>query len=90
MRLMGRHFIRLRPNILVKCSVMNLGCILYIIPDELFFFFSFKFLKKHLQSGGHDNRVNCIQWHQDNGCLYSCSDDKHIVEWNTQTCKVKW
>uniref|UniRef100_A0A7N5P4A4 WD repeat domain 43 n=1 Tax=Ailuropoda melanoleuca TaxID=9646 RepID=A0A7N5P4A4_AILME len=41
------------------------------------------------KSGGHDNKVNCIQWHQDNGCLYSCSDDKHIVEWNTQTCKVK-
>ncbi|KAG8510211.1 WD repeat-containing protein 43, partial [Galemys pyrenaicus] len=43
------------------------------------------------KNGGHDNKVNCIQWHQDNGCLYSCSDDKHIVEWNTQTCKVnKW
>ncbi|KAF4016492.1 hypothetical protein G4228_008378 [Cervus hanglu yarkandensis] len=46
-------------------------------------------LHSKLISGGHDNRVNCIQWHQDNGCLYSCSDDKHIVEWNTQTCKVK-
>uniref|UniRef100_F7BD58 WD repeat domain 43 n=1 Tax=Ornithorhynchus anatinus TaxID=9258 RepID=F7BD58_ORNAN len=38
---------------------------------------------------GHTNKVNCIQWHQDNGCLYSCSDDKHIVEWNAQKCKVK-
>ncbi|XP_054583957.1 WD repeat-containing protein 43 isoform X2 [Eptesicus fuscus] len=46
-------------------------------------------LHSKLVSGGHDNKVNCIQWHQDNGCLYSCSDDKHIVEWNTQTCKVK-
>ncbi|XP_059799653.1 WD repeat-containing protein 43 [Balaenoptera ricei] len=46
-------------------------------------------LHSKLISGGHDNKVNCIQWHQDNGCLYSCSDDKHIVEWNTQTCKVK-
>ncbi|XP_006880747.1 PREDICTED: WD repeat-containing protein 43 [Elephantulus edwardii] len=46
-------------------------------------------LHSKLISGGHENRVNCIQWHQDNGCLYSCSDDKHIVEWNTQTCKVK-
>ncbi|KAM9315642.1 WD repeat-containing protein 43 [Gastrophryne carolinensis] len=48
--------------------------------------------KGELQSklvGGHDNRVNCIRWHQDNGCLYSCSDDKHIVEWSTQTYKVK-
>uniref|UniRef100_A0A8C9J820 WD repeat domain 43 n=1 Tax=Panthera tigris altaica TaxID=74533 RepID=A0A8C9J820_PANTA len=42
-------------------------------------------LHSKLISGGHDNKVNCIQWHQDNGCLYSCSDDKHIVEWNTQT-----
>ncbi|EMP24518.1 WD repeat-containing protein 43 [Chelonia mydas] len=49
-------------------------------------------VKGELQSkldGGHDNRINCVRWHQDNGCLYSCSEDKHIVEWNTQTCKVK-
>ncbi|XP_003757855.1 WD repeat-containing protein 43 [Sarcophilus harrisii] len=46
-------------------------------------------LQSKLVSGGHDNKVNCIQWHQDNDCLYSCSDDKHIVEWNTQTCRVK-
>ncbi|XP_073868165.1 WD repeat-containing protein 43 isoform X2 [Macaca fascicularis] len=46
-------------------------------------------LHSKLISGGHDNRVNCIQWHQDSGCLYSCSDDKHIVEWNVQACKVK-
>uniref|UniRef100_A0A8C5KUA6 WD repeat-containing protein 43 n=1 Tax=Jaculus jaculus TaxID=51337 RepID=A0A8C5KUA6_JACJA len=46
-------------------------------------------LHSKLINGGHENRVNCIQWHQDNGCLYSCSDDKYIVEWNIQTCKVK-
>nr|XP_023422117.1 WD repeat-containing protein 43 [Cavia porcellus] len=46
-------------------------------------------LHSKLVTGGHDNRVNCIQWHQDSDCLYSCSDDKHIVEWNTRTCKVK-
>ncbi|MBZ3879134.1 WD repeat-containing protein 43 [Sciurus carolinensis] len=46
-------------------------------------------LHSKLISGGHDNRINCIQWHQDSGCLYSCSDDKYIVEWNVQTCKVK-
>ncbi|XP_068796170.1 WD repeat-containing protein 43 [Struthio camelus] len=49
-------------------------------------------VKGELQSkldGGHDNKVNCVRWHQDNCCLYSCSEDKHIVEWNTQTCKVK-
>ncbi|NXT47574.1 WDR43 protein, partial [Pluvianellus socialis] len=49
-------------------------------------------VKGELQSkldGGHDNKVNCVRWHQDNCCLYSCSDDKHIVEWNAQTCKVK-
>ncbi|KAM6179436.1 WD repeat-containing protein 43 [Erethizon dorsatum] len=46
-------------------------------------------LHSKLVGGGHDNRVNCIQWHQDSGCLYSCSDDKHIVEWNTRACKVK-
>ncbi|XP_026551409.1 WD repeat-containing protein 43 [Pseudonaja textilis] len=48
-------------------------------------------VKGELQSklNGHDNKINCIRWHQDNGCLYSCSDDKHIIEWNAQTCKVK-
>ncbi|XP_055483198.1 WD repeat-containing protein 43 [Psammomys obesus] len=46
-------------------------------------------LHSKLISGGHENRVNCIQWHQDNDCIYSCSDDKYIVEWSIQTCKVK-
>uniref|UniRef100_A0A8D0BCR8 WD repeat domain 43 n=2 Tax=Salvator merianae TaxID=96440 RepID=A0A8D0BCR8_SALMN len=48
-------------------------------------------VKGELQSklNGHDNKINCVRWHQDNGCLYSCSDDKHIVEWNVETCKVK-
>ncbi|KAM3930067.1 WD repeat-containing protein 43 [Leptodactylus fuscus] len=52
----------------------------------------YSIVKGELQSkldGGHDKRVNCVRWHQDNGCLYSCSTDKHIVEWNTQTYKVK-
>ncbi|KYO43468.1 WD repeat-containing protein 43 isoform A [Alligator mississippiensis] len=48
-----------------------------------------KLWKQSKLDGGHDNKINCIRWHQDNGCLYSCSEDKHIVEWNSQTCKVK-
>ncbi|KAK7806194.1 hypothetical protein U0070_017534, partial [Myodes glareolus] len=48
-------------------------------------------LHSKLISGGHENRVNCIQWHPENDCIYSCSDDKYIVEWSIQTCKVnKW
>ncbi|XP_044146587.1 LOW QUALITY PROTEIN: WD repeat-containing protein 43 [Bufo gargarizans] len=52
----------------------------------------YSIVKGELQSklvGGHDRKVTCIRWHQDNGFLYSCSEDKHIVEWNTQTFKVK-
>ncbi|KAG8443862.1 hypothetical protein GDO86_009160 [Hymenochirus boettgeri] len=52
----------------------------------------YSIIKGELQSklvGGHDNRVNCVRWHPENGSLYSCSEDKHIIEWNTQTCKVK-
>eukprot|EP00079_Xenopus_tropicalis_P011976 XP_002938471.3 PREDICTED: WD repeat-containing protein 43 isoform X1 [Xenopus tropicalis] len=48
--------------------------------------------KGELQSqlvGGHDSRVNCVRWHHESASLYSCSEDKHIIEWNTQTCKVK-
>ncbi|OCT79522.1 WD repeat-containing protein 43 [Xenopus laevis] len=52
----------------------------------------YSIVKGELQSkldGGHDSRVNCVRWHHENGSLYSCSEDKHIIEWNTQTCKVK-
>ncbi|XP_030051995.1 WD repeat-containing protein 43 [Microcaecilia unicolor] len=52
----------------------------------------YSIVKGELQSkltGGHDSKVNCIRWHRDNSCLYSCSEDKHIVEWNSQTYKVK-
>ncbi|KAJ7340982.1 hypothetical protein JRQ81_004298 [Phrynocephalus forsythii] len=48
-------------------------------------------IKGELQNklSGHDSKINCVRWHQFNSCLYSCSDDKQIVEWNIQTCKVK-
>lgn len=52
----------------------------------------YNIVKGELQSklvGGHVRPVTCIRWHKDNGCLYSSSEDKHIVEWNTQTYKVK-
>ncbi|XP_058881567.1 WD repeat-containing protein 43 [Acipenser ruthenus] len=39
--------------------------------------------------GGHDSKVNCVRWHPENNCLYSCSDDSRIVEWDLQTGKVK-
>ncbi|XP_067841231.1 WD repeat-containing protein 43 [Heptranchias perlo] len=52
----------------------------------------YSIVKGELQSklgGGHDSKVNCVRWHQENDCLYSCSDDKHIVEWSVPTGKVK-
>uniref|UniRef100_UPI00398F4E6E WD repeat-containing protein 43 n=1 Tax=Pristiophorus japonicus TaxID=55135 RepID=UPI00398F4E6E len=52
----------------------------------------YSIVKGELQSklsGGHDRKVNCVRWHQENDCLYSCSDDKHIVEWTLPTGKVK-
>ncbi|XP_075719565.1 WD repeat-containing protein 43 [Rhinoderma darwinii] len=52
----------------------------------------YSIVKGELQSklvGGHDRKVTCVRWNRDNGFLYSCSEDKHIVEWNTQTYKVK-
>nr|XP_032820845.1 WD repeat-containing protein 43 [Petromyzon marinus] len=39
--------------------------------------------------GGHDGRVNCVQWHPETDSLYSCSDDQHIVEWSVVSAKVK-
>nr|XP_033791863.1 WD repeat-containing protein 43 [Geotrypetes seraphini] len=52
----------------------------------------YSIVKGELQSkltGGHNSKVNCIRWQRVNSCLYSCSEDKHIVEWSSQTCKVK-
>ncbi|XP_073230226.1 WD repeat-containing protein 43-like isoform X1 [Porites lutea] len=42
--------------------------------------------------GGHDNRVNGVCWSEDDSTLYSCSNDKHIIEWNTENGrrKCKW
>ncbi|XP_070571108.1 WD repeat-containing protein 43-like isoform X2 [Ptychodera flava] len=39
--------------------------------------------------GGHDDTINCLCWHSQNDSLYSCSDDRHIVEWSIATGKVK-
>ncbi|KAK5916411.1 hypothetical protein CgunFtcFv8_011398 [Champsocephalus gunnari] len=42
--------------------------------------------------GGHSGGVNCVQWHPEDGLLYSGSDDTNIVEWDLQTGKArsKW
>ncbi|PFX20707.1 WD repeat-containing protein 43 [Stylophora pistillata] len=42
--------------------------------------------------GGHDSRVNDLCWSDDDGALFSCSNDKHITEWNTGNGqrKCKW
>ena len=42
------------------------------------------------QEGGHDNRVNDVCWSEDDSTLYSCSSDKHIIEWNTENGQRKW
>ena len=42
------------------------------------------------QEGGHDNRVNDVCWSDDDSTLYSCSNDKHIIEWNTENGQRKW
>ena len=42
------------------------------------------------QEGGHDNRVNDVCWSEDDSTLYSCSNDKHIIEWNTENGQRKW
>ncbi|CAL8285732.1 unnamed protein product [Lota lota] len=42
--------------------------------------------------GGHSGEVNCVEWHPQDGLLYSGSDDTQIVEWDLQTGKsrCKW
>uniref|UniRef100_A0AAZ3QC15 Small-subunit processome Utp12 domain-containing protein n=1 Tax=Oncorhynchus tshawytscha TaxID=74940 RepID=A0AAZ3QC15_ONCTS len=42
--------------------------------------------------GGHNGGVNCVEWHPEDGLLYSGSDDSYIVEWDLQTSKTrcKW
>lgn len=42
--------------------------------------------------GGHDCRINDVCWSEDDSTLYSCSNDKHITEWNTENGrrKCKW
>eukprot|EP00111_Clytia_hemisphaerica_P020266 TCONS_00059727-protein len=41
---------------------------------------------------GHSKKVNCIDYNYSNNNFYSCSDDKHIVEWNIHTKELisKW
>ena len=43
-----------------------------------------------LKEGGHDSRVNDLCWSDDDGTLFSCSNDKHITEWNIENGQRKW
>ncbi|KAM9708330.1 LOW QUALITY PROTEIN: WD repeat-containing protein 43 [Menidia menidia] len=42
--------------------------------------------------GGHSGAVTCVDWHPEDGLLYSGSEDANIVEWDLQTGRVqsKW
>ncbi|XP_054153024.1 WD repeat-containing protein 43-like [Oppia nitens] len=40
-------------------------------------------------NGGHDDRVNDISWLTRSDSLFSCSNDKQVVEWCISTHKVK-
>ena len=42
-----------------------------------------------LQEGGHDAQVNDLCWSENDKILYTCSNDKHITEWDTKDCEVK-
>lgn len=39
--------------------------------------------------GGHDAQVNDLCWCENDKILYTCSNDKHITEWDTKDCVVK-
>ncbi len=39
--------------------------------------------------GGHSDRINDISWLPECDSLFSCSNDKHVIEWNLSTCQVK-
>jgi len=41
---------------------------------------------------GHNARVNCIVYQENGRLVYSCSDDKYIIQWDgaNQTIKRKW
>ncbi|XP_064622092.1 WD repeat-containing protein 43-like [Lineus longissimus] len=38
---------------------------------------------------GHSDRVNDISWCQDGYKIFTCSSDRHIVEWDVLTGKIK-
>ena len=56
-------------------------CCVYVVSQHFFIIF---------QEGGHDNRVNDVCWSEDDSTLYSCSNDKHITEWDTENGQRKW
>ncbi|KAK2150432.1 hypothetical protein LSH36_405g01017 [Paralvinella palmiformis] len=55
----------------------------------------YSFIKGDLQTqmtGGHTDEVNDVCWCEDGSSLYSCSNDRFIIEWclSTSTVKQKW
>lgn len=44
------------------------------------------------QSEGHSAKINCVVYCEKSDVLYSCSDDKHIIEWcmGKSEIKTKW
>lgn len=38
---------------------------------------------------GHEDRVNDICWLTSNDSIFSCSNDKYVIEWSISTNKIK-
>jgi len=40
-------------------------------------------------TNGHEDRVNDISWLPINDSIFSCSNDKYVIEWSISTSKIK-
>lgn len=42
-----------------------------------------------LTKSGHSDQVNGISWHTPSDSLFSCSNDKQVIEWSIAEGKIK-
>jgi WD40 repeat protein len=65
---------------------MNYSSVVMFGPVNFNFHFKDCFL---FQDKGHSDTVNDLCWDEDQGLLYSCSNDHHVIQWDVSTASIR-
>lgn len=70
-------------------EIVRLGLVAMGTQDGHILLFSAARDALHCRLEGHSGRVNCLSWSAGHDSLFSCSQDRHVIEWSVSESSVR-